>query len=309
VAKGIAKVLQHNTTLHTIFLDQNAFTIQGLVALKLGLLRNKTVKYLPLPLYDMAVLMKDEEIAAKVFPLVKELQKIVYENALNHRGPDDDGGDGQSPSVQGRAQSAQQASQRRKREKRRSVYDESRAALLFGSHLEAPTTADNASEKGSEAGDTTSTDATPEAEAGVHERPKLHKSNSQQVFEKVPAIKTTPATSPQPLTRSLSVTPTGKVGKEALVTSSVSLPPSLPSTAAKAESDKKKKEHRPLVKKATSDRHTRRPSEQGDDAGSGTGAESGGDSEAPSGMTPTAAGEVSALAASTSSAGSGDKHS
>jgi len=39
VATGIAKVLQHNNTLHTILLDSNTIGLAGLTAIRLGLQR------------------------------------------------------------------------------------------------------------------------------------------------------------------------------------------------------------------------------------------------------------------------------
>jgi len=83
VATGIGKVLQHNATLHTLYLDGNTIGIAGLTALRLGLQRNKAVKCMPLPLADMSVLLKEsEENAPKVFQLARDIQKKIYENAV-----------------------------------------------------------------------------------------------------------------------------------------------------------------------------------------------------------------------------------
>eukprot|EP01128_Nolandella_sp_AFSM9_P006401 TRINITY_DN3283_c0_g2_i1.p1 TRINITY_DN3283_c0_g2~~TRINITY_DN3283_c0_g2_i1.p1 ORF type:complete len:1199 (+),score=236.71 TRINITY_DN3283_c0_g2_i1:30-3599(+) len=85
LAVALAKVLQHNSCLHTIFMDGNQFAISGLRSLMLGLKRNTTVKHMPLPLLDISSLIRSEEKedqSSKLFTIAKNIQKKLFENAL-----------------------------------------------------------------------------------------------------------------------------------------------------------------------------------------------------------------------------------
>eukprot|EP01125_Pyxidicula_operculata_P015072 TRINITY_DN5095_c0_g1_i4.p1 TRINITY_DN5095_c0_g1~~TRINITY_DN5095_c0_g1_i4.p1 ORF type:complete len:987 (+),score=207.27 TRINITY_DN5095_c0_g1_i4:68-3028(+) len=57
----IAKVLQHNHTIHSLFWDENDTTLIGLKKIKLGLQRNDAIRYMPLPLLDISTIMKTSE--------------------------------------------------------------------------------------------------------------------------------------------------------------------------------------------------------------------------------------------------------
>ncbi len=104
----MAKVLQHNRTLHTLFWDDNEVTLSGLKVraltpvilqsiltaraqiFKIGLERNKAVKKMPLPLLDLANIIKGDQSAQRqsttdlpeVLRLANEVQQLVFDNAL-----------------------------------------------------------------------------------------------------------------------------------------------------------------------------------------------------------------------------------
>eukprot|EP00029_Vermamoeba_vermiformis_P011290 TRINITY_DN616_c0_g3_i1.p1 TRINITY_DN616_c0_g3~~TRINITY_DN616_c0_g3_i1.p1 ORF type:complete len:1196 (-),score=549.69 TRINITY_DN616_c0_g3_i1:108-3239(-) len=92
LAIALAKVLQHNRSLHTLFWDDNEVTLSGLKIFKIGLERNKTVKKMPLPLLDLANIIKGDQSTGPrqssstdlpdVLRLANEVQQLVFDNAL-----------------------------------------------------------------------------------------------------------------------------------------------------------------------------------------------------------------------------------
>jgi len=84
LALALEKVLQHNKTLETLYWDGNLTTFQGLTVFKIGLARNKTLKKMPLPLLDMAAIIKQETDSTPVITLANEIQAILFDNALHN---------------------------------------------------------------------------------------------------------------------------------------------------------------------------------------------------------------------------------
>jgi len=77
---ALAKVFQHNHNLQTVYWDGNDTTITGLKAIKLGLIRNDTIKHMPLPLLDIAQILKNPQINTdEVVELSKDIQRMIYE--------------------------------------------------------------------------------------------------------------------------------------------------------------------------------------------------------------------------------------
>jgi hypothetical protein len=58
LALVLGKVLQHNKVLSTLYWDDNTTTLNGLKVFKIGLERNSSLRKMPLPLLDMALILK-----------------------------------------------------------------------------------------------------------------------------------------------------------------------------------------------------------------------------------------------------------
>lgn len=91
---AFAKILQHNHTLQTLYWDDNGTTMAGLRSFKIGLARNTSIRKMPLPVLDMAAILKTETDLTAVVTLSSEIQEIVFDNALKttltsegHRAP------------------------------------------------------------------------------------------------------------------------------------------------------------------------------------------------------------------------------
>eukprot|EP01125_Pyxidicula_operculata_P016636 TRINITY_DN5758_c0_g1_i1.p1 TRINITY_DN5758_c0_g1~~TRINITY_DN5758_c0_g1_i1.p1 ORF type:complete len:1245 (+),score=414.85 TRINITY_DN5758_c0_g1_i1:54-3788(+) len=79
----LSKVFQHNHTLHTLFWDGNDTTVTGLKKIKLGLARNDAIKHMPLPLLDVAHMLKNSETNTdEVVELVKDIQKLIFDKFM-----------------------------------------------------------------------------------------------------------------------------------------------------------------------------------------------------------------------------------
>jgi len=82
LAVALAKMLQHNRTMHTLFWDCNEISVTGLKSILLGLQRNRSIRHMPLPLLDLAAILKKENVDTDaVEELTKKLQREVYEKA------------------------------------------------------------------------------------------------------------------------------------------------------------------------------------------------------------------------------------
>jgi len=82
LAVALAKMLQHNRTIHTLFWDCNEISVTGLKSILLGLQRNHSIKHMPLPLLDLASILKKENVDTEaVEELTKKIQREVYEKA------------------------------------------------------------------------------------------------------------------------------------------------------------------------------------------------------------------------------------
>jgi hypothetical protein len=79
---AFAKILQHNHTLQTLYWDDNGTTVAGLRSFKIGLARNSSIRKMPLPVLDMAAILKTETDLQGVVTLSSEIQEIVFDNAL-----------------------------------------------------------------------------------------------------------------------------------------------------------------------------------------------------------------------------------
>uniref|UniRef100_A0A6B2KX85 Uncharacterized protein n=1 Tax=Arcella intermedia TaxID=1963864 RepID=A0A6B2KX85_9EUKA len=76
----LSKLLQHNATIHTIYWDGNETTLTGLKSILLGLKRNRAIKTFPLPLFDLANLIKKENVDTQaVEQITKEIQSNITE--------------------------------------------------------------------------------------------------------------------------------------------------------------------------------------------------------------------------------------
>jgi len=81
LAFALGKVLQHNKTLQTLFWDDNLTTMAGLKMFKIGLGRNYSLRYMPLPVLDMANILKTEPDLNAVVQISTAIQQHVFENA------------------------------------------------------------------------------------------------------------------------------------------------------------------------------------------------------------------------------------
>lgn len=79
---AFAKILQHNHTMQTLYWDDNGTTMTGLRSFKIGLARNHSIRKMPLPVLDMANILKNESDLQAVVTLSSEIQEIVFDNAL-----------------------------------------------------------------------------------------------------------------------------------------------------------------------------------------------------------------------------------
>jgi hypothetical protein len=84
---AFAKILQHNHTLQTLYWDDNGTTMAGLRSFKIGLARNTSIRKMPLPVLDMANILKTETDLQAVVTLSSEIQEIVFDNALKTTVP------------------------------------------------------------------------------------------------------------------------------------------------------------------------------------------------------------------------------
>jgi hypothetical protein len=84
---AFAKILQHNHTLQTLYWDDNGTTMAGLRSFKIGLARNTSIRKMPLPVLDMAAILKTETDLQAVVTLSSEIQEIVFDNALKSTAP------------------------------------------------------------------------------------------------------------------------------------------------------------------------------------------------------------------------------
>jgi len=80
LAIAMAKLFQHNCTIHIVLWDSNDISINGLKSILLGLQRNHSIKHLPLPLLDLAAILKKENAETDLVDKIsKDIQLLVYE--------------------------------------------------------------------------------------------------------------------------------------------------------------------------------------------------------------------------------------
>eukprot|EP01122_Echinamoeba_exundans_P012442 TRINITY_DN5195_c0_g2_i1.p1 TRINITY_DN5195_c0_g2~~TRINITY_DN5195_c0_g2_i1.p1 ORF type:complete len:1181 (-),score=330.57 TRINITY_DN5195_c0_g2_i1:92-3634(-) len=84
LAVALGKVLQHNKAIHTLYWDDNSTTINGLRLFKLGLVRNDSLRKMPLPLLDLSEMLKSEADRTALLTLANEIQVKVFENAARY---------------------------------------------------------------------------------------------------------------------------------------------------------------------------------------------------------------------------------
>jgi len=82
MAETLAKVFQHNSTLKTVYWDSNEVTLSGLKVIRLGLQRNKSITYMPLPLLDISAILKNtnidtQQITVEITEVQNAILKIV----------------------------------------------------------------------------------------------------------------------------------------------------------------------------------------------------------------------------------------
>ncbi|XP_075224401.1 capping protein regulator and myosin 1 linker 1 leucine rich repeat protein [Lycorma delicatula] len=77
-ARLLAKALQINSRIRSILYDRNNITLQGYNDLAYALESNYTVRYMPLPIYDVLPCMKVS--AEKTDTVMKRIQEILYRN-------------------------------------------------------------------------------------------------------------------------------------------------------------------------------------------------------------------------------------
>eukprot|EP01127_Copromyxa_protea_P019964 TRINITY_DN6585_c0_g2_i1.p1 TRINITY_DN6585_c0_g2~~TRINITY_DN6585_c0_g2_i1.p1 ORF type:complete len:2103 (-),score=378.73 TRINITY_DN6585_c0_g2_i1:26-5695(-) len=84
-ANAILTLLQHNASLHTLNLDNNGVSLKGLKLYKLALERNGSIKHMPLPVLDIAHLLKaneeNKDLIMSIHEISWRMQTIVAENA------------------------------------------------------------------------------------------------------------------------------------------------------------------------------------------------------------------------------------
>uniref|UniRef100_A0A6B2KY22 CARMIL pleckstrin homology domain-containing protein n=2 Tax=Arcella intermedia TaxID=1963864 RepID=A0A6B2KY22_9EUKA len=91
LALALAKLLQHNRTILTIYWDGNEITERGLKSILLGLQRNHTIKHMPLPLLDLASILRKENVDTEgIIDLTKKIQLEMLEKSTKNvdRGMD-----------------------------------------------------------------------------------------------------------------------------------------------------------------------------------------------------------------------------
>eukprot|EP01126_Amoeba_proteus_P021800 TRINITY_DN22210_c0_g1_i1.p1 TRINITY_DN22210_c0_g1~~TRINITY_DN22210_c0_g1_i1.p1 ORF type:complete len:538 (+),score=91.43 TRINITY_DN22210_c0_g1_i1:20-1633(+) len=87
LATAVGKMLQYNTALTSLSLENNEFSVKGLQTIKHGLLRNKTLQNFFLPVQDLSVLIATNPDLHEFLNLLNEIQAIVYSNAESQPTP------------------------------------------------------------------------------------------------------------------------------------------------------------------------------------------------------------------------------
>eukprot|EP00029_Vermamoeba_vermiformis_P000624 TRINITY_DN1079_c0_g1_i1.p1 TRINITY_DN1079_c0_g1~~TRINITY_DN1079_c0_g1_i1.p1 ORF type:complete len:1136 (-),score=356.31 TRINITY_DN1079_c0_g1_i1:94-3501(-) len=84
-AMAMSKALQTNTTLTSLYWDENGTTLQGFRNFRLGLERNHTLKQAPLPILDMNNALnqaKEETEKRKITKVIGEIEQLIISNHL-----------------------------------------------------------------------------------------------------------------------------------------------------------------------------------------------------------------------------------
>lgn len=70
---GLGKVLQANTSLEELYIDENSITLPGFQNIKIGLERNKTLLFFPTPLQDINAALKDNKA---ILDVINSIQQV-----------------------------------------------------------------------------------------------------------------------------------------------------------------------------------------------------------------------------------------
>jgi len=81
-ALGLSKVLQTNSTLESLYWDENGTSFFGFQIFKVGLSRNSTLKTMPLPILDITAIVGKEK-QEKLPELIGQIQALLTANCLN----------------------------------------------------------------------------------------------------------------------------------------------------------------------------------------------------------------------------------
>ncbi len=82
-ARLLAKAIQINTRLKTIYLDRNGITLQGFTDLTYALQSNYAMRHIPLPTFDLQPMIKTHP--ERVDSIMHRMQELLQRNANPHR--------------------------------------------------------------------------------------------------------------------------------------------------------------------------------------------------------------------------------
>jgi hypothetical protein len=238
---------------------------------------------------DISILIKEtENIATQIFAVCKDMQKKIYENQLIREDvPSIDEGSrtprvainkaqsttGATPRIATKVANVKSAS--RDRGKRRSTYDENKAAALFGGHAVEDLSSDFGDD-GSNAPDGDSDNIADVAEGSADvsgaDNSKLNKSSSLHVLPPTTGRSSVSAGNSPAVGRSVSTslsTPKEGSQQSSPREAGVSRGRSMRKENSKEGSGSKSKTHTPSMLKMATGHHGRRASSGGDEADGG----------------------------------------
>lgn len=78
LAVALAKILATNSSLERLYFDDNGTTLAGLEMIKIGLMKNQTIKLMPLPMMDIVTDVKNEKFKPLLISLMREMEKVKH---------------------------------------------------------------------------------------------------------------------------------------------------------------------------------------------------------------------------------------
>lgn len=80
-AIALSKALRQNQSLISIIYDKNSIGLLGFINIKNGLKANQTIKNMPLPIYDMGQVLKNEpQSIQQIRKIFNKIEKFIQRN-------------------------------------------------------------------------------------------------------------------------------------------------------------------------------------------------------------------------------------